>query len=94
MPTDSPVTLSSDSGSSRDGSPSVEDKADNEESALKSPTLPVEDKFAESSPRSTVEAVSLKTEDQTPSRRKKVDKQKKEGIWDLSTEFCPYEYVN
>lgn len=80
MPTHSPLTISSDSGSLQDGSPSVEDKADHEE-IYKEENAGLGKSGAESPPSQTVGAVSLKTEDRTPSRRKKIENQKKEGIY-------------
>ncbi|XP_054788976.1 DNA-binding protein BIN4 [Prosopis cineraria] len=83
VPTDSPLTISSNSGSLQDDSPSVEDKAVRGESFLKSSTFSEIAKkettgpgksCAESLPRRTVEAVS-----RTPSRRKKGDNEKIEG---------------
>ncbi|KAI9102091.1 hypothetical protein K1719_023601 [Acacia pycnantha] len=83
VPTDSPLTISTNSGSLQDDSNSVEDKSGHEESSIKSSTFSEIDKkdttgpgksCAESAPRQTVEAVS-----RTPSRRKKGNSQKKDG---------------
>ncbi|XP_061356663.1 DNA-binding protein BIN4 [Gastrolobium bilobum] len=85
VPTHSPLMLSSDSGSLHDGSSSNEDKNDDEGSSPKSPRLSKVTKnkstaSAKSSTRKTLEAASLKIENQTPSRRNELDKQKaKEG---------------
>ena len=84
--------LSSDSESLHDDSPSFGDKTNDEGSSPESPTLPEVSKskskggksHAKSSPRETSEAATLKIEDRTPSRRKKLDKQKaKEGIVEI-----------
>ncbi|XP_027338537.1 DNA-binding protein BIN4 [Abrus precatorius] len=82
VPTHSPLTLSSDSGSLRDGGSWNEDNTDDEGSSPKSSRLSkdTKSKATKSSSRKTLEATSTKIEDEMPSRRKKVDKQKaKEG---------------
>ncbi|XP_020229104.1 DNA-binding protein BIN4 isoform X2 [Cajanus cajan] len=68
VPTHSPLTLSSDSGSLN------EDKTDDEGSS------PISSSFLKvtRSKRKTTEPTSPKVEDQTPSKRKKLDKQKAE----------------
>ncbi|KAJ1400568.1 putative DNA-binding protein BIN4-like isoform X2 [Sesbania bispinosa] len=85
VPSHSPVTLSSDSESLHDDISSNEDKTDDEGSSPKSSRLPKVNKNkstapggsrAKSSSRKTSEAASLKLEDQTPSRKKNLDKQK------------------
>lgn len=89
MPSHSPLTLSSDSESLHDGgSFSNEYKTDDEGSSPKSPKLysnkstAVGGSRAKSSSRKT--AASPKIEDQTPSRRKKLDRQKeKKGTLDI-----------
>lgn len=88
-PTHSPLTLSSDSESLHDDDALIEDKTDDEGSFPNSPKLlevsknkstDLGRKRAKSSPKKTLKGAGLKIEDQTPSRRKKLDKQKaKEG---------------
>uniref|UniRef100_A0A0R0KI25 DNA-binding protein BIN4 n=1 Tax=Glycine max TaxID=3847 RepID=A0A0R0KI25_SOYBN len=76
VPSHSRLTLSSDSGSSRDGGSWNEDKTDVEGASPKSPRFL---KVTKSNGK-TPEAASPKVEEQTPSKRKKVDKKKpKEG---------------
>ncbi|KAK7410792.1 hypothetical protein VNO78_01885 [Psophocarpus tetragonolobus] len=76
VPSHSPLTLSSDSGSPRDGGSLNEDKSDDEGSSPKSSRFLKVTKGK----RKISETVSPKVEEQTPSKRKKVDKKKaKEG---------------
>ncbi|XP_019437290.1 PREDICTED: DNA-binding protein BIN4 isoform X2 [Lupinus angustifolius] len=87
-PTHAPLILSSDSGSLQDDNTLIDDKTD-DEGSLNSLELPQVNKSnstdlggkqVKPAPRKTSKGASLKTEDQTPSRRKKLDKQKaKEG---------------
>ncbi|CAL0327534.1 unnamed protein product [Lupinus luteus] len=87
-PAHAPLTLSSDSGSLHDDNTLIDDKSDDEES-LNSLELPQVNKSnspdlggkrIKPSPRKTLKGASLKKEDQTPSKRKELDKQKaKEG---------------
>ncbi|KAI4306596.1 hypothetical protein L6164_029857 [Bauhinia variegata] len=76
VPTDSPLTLSSDSGSLQDGSTSVKYKSDHEESSPKSPRLPKTNKSKGTCLGKSC-AESLKPEEKRPTRRKKLDSQKK-----------------
>ncbi|KAK7350785.1 hypothetical protein VNO77_09735 [Canavalia gladiata] len=77
VPSHSPLTLSSDSGSLDvgDNGSSDADKTDDEGSSPKV----TNSKTTKSSSRKTLEATSPKAEDQTLSRRKKLDKQKAKG---------------
>lgn len=78
MPSHSPLALSSDSGSLRDGKSRIEDKTDNEGSSPKSSqSLKVT-----GSKRKI--PVSPEVESQTPSKRKKLDKKKaNEGTFEI-----------
>ena len=69
------MTLSSDSGSSRGGGSWNEDKTDDEGFSPKSSRFLKVTK----STRKTPEAASPKVEEQTPSKRKKLDKKKAKG---------------
>lgn len=90
------MTLSSDSGSLHDsGSFSDEHRIDDDDEELtpksskiakvkKSKSTAIGGSSAKSSSKKTLEATSLKVEDQTPSRRKKLDTQKeKNGTLDI-----------
>ncbi|KAL2638687.1 hypothetical protein AAZV13_06G127400 [Glycine max] len=74
-PSHSLLTLSSDSGSSRGGGSWNEDKTDDEGFSPKSSRFLKVTK----STRKTPEAASPKVEEQTPSKRKKLDKKKAKG---------------
>ncbi|KAE9587285.1 putative DNA-binding protein BIN4 [Lupinus albus] len=87
-PIHAPLVLSSDSGSLHDDNTLIDDKTDDEGSpnslelpqVNKSNSPDLGRKHVKPAPRKTLKGASLKTEDQTPSRRKKLDKQKaKEG---------------
>ena len=90
MPTGSPVTLSSGSDSLHDGTASIGDKNDHDDSSLESPKLPKINKTetkslgktgVESSYTRTLKAESIKTYDRALARRKKSENQTKgEGI--------------
>jgi len=83
VPSPSHLTLSSDSGSLRDGKSRNDDKTDEEGSSPKSSqSLKVA-----GSKRKT--PVSSEVESQTPSKRKKLDKKKaKEGTFEICLALC------
>jgi len=78
VPSHSPLILSSDSGSLRDGGSRNEDKTDDEGSSPKS------SQSLKITRRKRKTPVSPEVENQTPSKRKKLDKKNaKEGTFEI-----------